>query len=221
MTDAAQVGEPTVATPGRVRRAARLLWRFAVLELRLYGSLLRWVTRRPDIPVGAAGFGYDARTRLLLVVFIVVSAVEVVALDLILHRWPAVRLPLLVVGIWGVVWMLGLLATHLVRPHTVGPHGARVRDGMDLDLDLPWDVVHAVGRRTQTHDEKPPRIIEEEGGRVLVVAVSNETNLQVTLEQPMVLPLPGLPGVRGEAVTKVRFWADDPRAYLDEVRRHL
>lgn len=221
MTREARVATPSTASGGRVRRGARLLRRFVVLELRLYGSLARWVSRRPDVPEGAAGFRYDARTRLLLVVFIVVSAVEVVALDLILHRWPAVRLPLLVIGIWGVVWMLGLLATHLVRPHTVGPRGARVRDGMDLDLDLPWDLVHAVGRRAQTHEEKPPRVIEEDGQRVLVVAVSNETNLQITLEQPTLLALPGVPADRGEAVTRVRFWADDPRAYLDAVRLHL
>ena len=208
-------------SPGLARRAARQVARFLLLELRFYASLVRWVCRRPDVPAGARAFGYDARTRLLLVVFVVVSGVEVVALDLILHRWPAVRLPLLVVGIWGVVWMLGLLATHLVRPHTVGPQGARVRDGMDGDLDLPWEVVHAVGRRPQTHPEKPPRVLEEDGEHVLVVAVSNETNLQITLEQPTALRSPGQPPESWPRVRRVRFWADDPQGYLDEVRRHL
>lgn len=210
--------------PGLARRVARQAGRFLLLELRLYASLGRWVGRRPDVPPGARAFGYDARTRLLLVVFIVVSAVEVVALDLILHRWPLgapARLPLLVIGVWGVVWMLGLLATHLVRPHTVGPEGARVRDGMDVDLDLPWEAVHAVGRRPQTHERKPPRVIEEDGEHVLVVAVLNETNLQITLEQPRALRAPGLPREEWPRVRRVRFWADDPRAYLDEVRRHI
>ena len=73
MTGTAGVGAHVVAAPGGGRRAARLLWRFVVLELRLYGSLARWAARRPDIPADGAGFRYDARTRLLLVVFIIFS----------------------------------------------------------------------------------------------------------------------------------------------------
>ena len=58
-----------------------------------------------------------------MIVFIAVSAVELMAVDLIVRRWPSVRIPLLVLSIWGLVWMLGFLFGMLTRPHAVGPEG--------------------------------------------------------------------------------------------------
>ena len=55
MTREARVATPSTASGGRVRRGARLLRRFVVLELRLYGSLARWVSRRPDVPAVVVG----------------------------------------------------------------------------------------------------------------------------------------------------------------------
>jgi hypothetical protein len=61
--------------------------------------------------------------------FIGVSAVEFVVVDLLVRRWPTVRISLLALGIWGLVWMFGLLFGFLTRPHAVGPAGIRVRSG--------------------------------------------------------------------------------------------
>ncbi|MFW3171695.1 hypothetical protein [Geodermatophilus sp. CPCC 206100] len=57
----------------------------------------------------------------VLLTFIVVSAAEVVVVDVLVQRWPAVRIPLLVVGIWGVIWMCGLLFGMVTRLHADDP----------------------------------------------------------------------------------------------------
>ena len=45
------------------------------------------------------------------------SATEVVVLDVLLSRWwTPLRIPLLVVGVWGVVWMLGMMSAYRTRP---------------------------------------------------------------------------------------------------------
>jgi hypothetical protein len=59
------------------------------------------------------------------------NAVEIPIFDLIVHRWPAVRITLLVLGIWVLTWMFGLLCAYLMRPHTVGPEGIRARRHRD------------------------------------------------------------------------------------------
>ncbi|KQT94672.1 hypothetical protein ASG49_07525 [Marmoricola sp. Leaf446] len=198
--------------PVRLRtRLLGLAGRALVLEVRMYDSILRLLLRRPAIAAGATGFRYDAPTRLLVVVFIVVSAVELVVVDVLVHRWPLVRFPFLVLGIWGLVWMVGLLCSLLVRPHTVGPGGLVVRDGMDLDVTLPWEAVDMVRTRRRSYADKPPRVLADQGSRVLVVAVSQETDVEVVLARPRTVRLPGRRTVEVDAV---RLWADDPAALV-------
>ncbi|HEX6364782.1 MAG TPA: hypothetical protein VF000_01425, partial [Agromyces sp.] len=91
------------------RRVGGFLKRALRLELSIYASIGRFVARRPAIPRGARGFSYHKPVLTVLIIFIVLSAVEIPIVDLIVHRWPAVRIPFLILGIWGVTWMFGLL----------------------------------------------------------------------------------------------------------------
>ena len=128
------------------RRAGRFAKRVLMLELRIYANIARFVARRPAIPRGAAGFGFHKPVLTILIVFIVLSAVEIPIVDLIVHPWPAVRIALLVVGIWGVTWMIGLLCAYVMRPHTVGPDGIRLRGGLETDIAFSWDDIASVAR---------------------------------------------------------------------------
>jgi hypothetical protein len=210
---------------GRVRAArsplqlaGHLVVRLIRMEIGVWRSLYRWIFRRPRVPRGAVGFSYDRPIRPILLAFLVVSAIEIPVLDLLVHRWPAVRIPLLIAGIWGLTWMLGLLLGFLVRPHAVGPDGLRVRHGDEVDIVLPWEVVESVAPRARSvESSKTFTVTDGLRGGVLTIAVQNETNVEVVLEEPVVVSLP-----RGtETVTELRFRVDDPRGYLAEVRRHL
>ena len=196
----------------------RLSARLIRMEIGVWRSLCRWIFRRPRAPRGAIGFSYDKPIRPILIAFLVVSAIEVPVLDLLVHRWPAVRIPLLIAGIWGLTWMLGLLLGFLVRPHTVGPDGLRVRHGDEVDIDLPWGAVESVAPRARTVESgKTFSTTEGPRGAILSIAVQNETNVEVVLEEPIVVRLPRGP----QTVRELRFRVDDPRGYLAEVRRHL
>lgn len=116
------------------------------MEVGVWQSLYRFVLRRPRVPAGASGFTYHQPVMALLAGFIVVSAIELVAVDLLVREWPLVRIPLLIIGIWGFTWMFGLLFGFLTRPHAVGPEGIRVRSGAELDIDAPWSAVDSVRR---------------------------------------------------------------------------
>ena len=209
-----------IATPwSRIRSLAV---RAVRLELHMYASIGRAIARRPAVPAGAKGFRYDSTVLLLLGVIAVVSAVEVVALDLILRRWPPVRIPFLVLGIWGTVFGVGLFCAHVMRPHTVGPQGIRIRDGFDLDLGLDWAVIHSLRPKRRTYDTKPSRVIESDGSQLLVVPVSSETNVEITFEEPTTVRLPGHPPKGGDrTISGARLWVDDPKGFLTEVKEHF
>ena len=209
------------AAPHRTfwRRVAHLARRAWAMEISGYQNSYRFLFRRPRVPAGAAGFSYHEPVLPILVVFTVVSAVELVVVDVIVHRWwPAGRIPLLVLGIWGVTFMLGLLFGMLVRPHAVGPDGIRIRSGSEVDLPLTWDDIYAVAPRKRTIQEKEPRVtVNEQGEATLHLRIMNETNLEIRFEQPKPLRLPH----GTETVSVVAIYADDPKAFLAEARRYL
>lgn len=203
-------GEPWTR---RLRRVAARAWR---MELGVYQSLYRFLFRRPRVPAGASAFPYHAPVSTILIVFIVLSVVEIPIVDLIVHRWPWVRIPLLVVGIWGVTWMLGLLLGFITRPHAVGPDGIRVRQGAELDLDLPWQVVRSVERSAVTA-EKGPKVIDEPGGRTYAARMADATNVRIELEHPFAARLPH----GEERIEAVRLWVDDVDGFMAAVRTHI
>lgn len=210
-----RLDQPPQRTPfQRLGNLARRAWR---MEIGIYQSLYRLIFRRPRVPAGATGFGYHAPVFTILIVFIVLSAIEIPIIDMIVHRWVWIRIPLLILGIWGVTWMLGLLFGFLTRPHAVGPDGIRVREGAELDLALPWEVIHSV-ERSEVTVEKAPRIIDEEtAGRTFATRVAKQTNVLIRLEEPLDVRLP-----HGyDRIEAVRLWVDDLDGFMAAVRTHI
>lgn len=185
----------------------RQIWklvRFVVLfEIALYQSLFRWVTRRPDVPAGATPAAYVGAMSVLLWAFIIGSAIELVALHLVLP-WERVRLVADIVGIWGLLWMLGFAATNHVHPHLLVAEGLRLRSGHSVDVEVPWDAVERIGTRERSLERS--RTVQVHDG-VLSVAVASRTNVDIRLSRPITVPV----GKETAEVTEVRFFADQPR----------
>ncbi|KRA23341.1 hypothetical protein ASD65_02090 [Microbacterium sp. Root61] len=208
--------EATADTPttlDRTRKLAHAAWR---AESAVWLSVWRFASRRPRVPAGATGFRYHSPILTILIVFIVLSAIEIPIIDLIVHPWPWVRIPLLILGIWGLTWMLGLLLGFVTRPHSVGPDGIRARFGPDIDVDLPWSAVASV-ERSRDIAEKAPKIRDEAHGRTLALRMQNETNILIVLERPVTARVAGT----ASDIDAVRLWADDPAGFLSAVRTHI
>lgn len=217
---AAAIEEPRRVGPRRHgwARVGYLLRRSLQFELAGWRSLCRVLTARPRVPRGASAHSYDRPVRAVLIVFLVLSAVEVPIVDLLAHPWPWVRYPLLVVGVWGVVTMLAMLLGNLSRPHAVGPDGIRVRSGAEVDLDLPWSAIASVSRRRRPMHGAPSLSLTGSGrDQALHQLVQDATDIDIDLEEPTRLRLP-----QGEVtVSSVRISVDDVDAFLAAVRTHI
>ena len=201
-----------------VRRVRRLAWAALKLEVTLYLALGRWIARRRDVPPGSVPIGYSQLVAPMLMLWIFGSAVEVVALDVLLSRWwTPLRIPLLVVGVWGLVWMLGMLAAYRVRPHLLGEHVLQVRDGIHARVDVPLEAI--AGVRTVDHELpgllKSVHVEGEEPDANLLIGVGSRTNLELVLTGPTVLETPHGP----TTVTRVGLWVDEPREVAEVLRR--
>jgi hypothetical protein len=203
------------------RRSAFALARHAVLfELRLYRSLYRWVTRRPVVPSpDVEAVGYSRTVTPVMSLWIFGSAVEMVVVHLVVP-WPVVRIVLLVVSVWGLVWMIGFLASLKVYPHLVSDSTLRVRHGATVDIAIPW---HAVASVVQQRRDLPSsmRTIQlretNAGGTDLQIGVSGEVNVHVVLAHPLTVPTPK----GNQEITELSFLVDDPAALVAKARQHI
>ena len=194
------------------RRVHELGKEALLLELALYVQLGRWIVRRPDVPRGATPVPYGRLATPVVWLFIFGSAVEVVAFDLILSRWLTfLRIPVLALGIWGLVWMLGLMASYRMRPHLLTDTHLHVRNMARTEVVLPLDAVERV--TVADRDEggiRSLKVVDDE----LLVMVSGRTNLQLTLAEGTTLATPG-----GElAPATLGLWVDEPREVAELVR---
>ncbi len=188
------------------------------MEIGVWQSLYRFIFRRPSAPRGALVFGYDRPVRSVLIVFVVLSALEVPIVDLIVHPWPAARIPLLIFGIWGVTFMVGLLLGFITRPHVVGPDGIRIRHGAEIEVDLPWELVASVARRDRPMQfAKTFSVQGTSDHQILNHSMQDRTRIDIVLERPIEVRLPSASVI----VRELRISVDDPRGFMDAVKQFI
>jgi hypothetical protein len=185
------------------------LIRFVVVyELKLWAALFRWILRRP-VPVepGTRRFGYLGAVKMILIAFIVVSAIEIPILELMIP-WRPVANAALFIGVYGLIWMFGLFATMVVHPHLVGPAGLRIRNSITLDVAVPWESITSIEVRRRS---MPPGGQTQLEDGVLSLGMASQTSIDVRLAEPLVLPVRK---AKGQPATTVRFHADDPEGLV-------
>ena len=197
------------------RHAAHQAWRLLrfllVTEWRMYVGAVRLVLRRPDVAAGATPLPYVGAVAFPLWAFTAVSLVELVALHLVLP-WPTVRLAADVLGIWGVVWCLGLTGCHYVYPHLLTPDALRLRSLRSRDaVTVPWDLVAAVRLRERTLDSGRAVQVHD---RVARVTVDKRTDVELVLVRPITVEVRGVT----HEVDEVHVQLDEPRAAARELR---
>ncbi|MDT9593672.1 hypothetical protein RDV89_11380 [Nocardioides zeae] len=199
-------------------RASRrtVVRRLLRLEAAGYASIGRWVRRRPDVPEGSEAVGYSQVSGPMMWLFVIGSAVEVVVVHVLLHRWPWVQWPVAVLGVWSLLWMVGLLAGVRTHPHLLTPSALRVRSGPTVEVEVPYArIAEVVGRERELSSSVR---VGEVADDWYAIGVSGSTNVQVVLTEPMELPAPGLTGEGTVVVGTIGLWADDPRALTRTLR---
>jgi hypothetical protein len=202
-----------------VRRLSGWVWHALVLEVAMYRNLLRWALRRPAVGRGEEPVGYAQSVTPVMALWIFASAAEMPLLH-VLIPWHPVRVVNIVLGVWTLVWMLGILAGLRVHPHTVSAAGLRVRNGAFTDVLVPWDAMAAVSTREVDLPSSMRSLqpLETADGTDLRVGVSGRVNIAVVLREPLRVT----PTRRREmTVTRISFWVDDPRAVARLLRERV
>lgn len=183
-------------------------------EAAMWRSLYAWIARRPrSARPDDLLFGYDKAAAPIIWAFVALNFIEIPAVHFLIP-WFWARIALIVVGVWGTVWMVGVVAAVKVNPHVVGVDGIRVRKGFTVDLAIPWDAVRSVSSGVQ--GSQSTRQIHVDGGRVSLL-VTGQTNVTIHLNHSIPQVISG----RAVDVTEIRLFADDSAAMARACRVRL
>ncbi len=201
-----------------LRRSASFVRHAVVFELNIYKSLLRWVFRRPSIPEGTEPVRYAQTVTPVMWLWIFASAMEVPLIH-VLVPWETVRIIGLVIGVWGLLWMLGVLGGLNSYPHLIGEKVLRVRNGAMHDIHVPWAAIDTITFHDRDLDSSmwtlQPR--ETPRGTDLQVGVSGRVNVHAVLHRPITVRTR-----KGDVqIAEISFWTDDPRQFVARARRLL
>lgn len=196
----------------------RLLRHAVEFEIGIWVSLYRWIFRRPRVPhPDDEAFSYVGAVAAVIWAFIGVSAIEVPAAHLLLP-WEHVRGILLILGIWGLLWMVGYLASLKTYPHVIGDDGLRIRCGYRYDITIPWSAITSVTHhRRDLPSNRTIHRTESDDGTVLQIGINSQTTIDVELVEALTVRLPSGP----ETVAAIRCYADEPAALVTAAKVKL
>ncbi|GAB3468840.1 hypothetical protein [Actinophytocola sediminis] len=168
---------------------------------RSFAALWHWLRgRRVGVGHGDVAIGHARERTPMLLALAGVLALETAVVGLLVP-WPVVH----VLDAVALLQVLAIAAVEVTYPHVVGRTELVLRDGATFALRVPLAVVTAVRVQRRYHTGRARQLVDGE----LTVAVNNQTDVLVTLSEP--IPVAG-----GEA-TRIRFLADDPAAAVSAI----
>ncbi|MFI2368607.1 hypothetical protein [Streptomyces sp. NPDC018833] len=174
------------------------------MEFGLFRALWRWIRRKPDAPEGHQILSYGSEIKPIMWVMVFLVPLEILAVELLIP-WAVARIALLVLSVYGMVWVLGFIAALSIRPHTVGDGKIVLRFAHFTRITIPLELVESV--RSSRHSGYRRAVNISDG--VLAMPIGDSTTLSIKLREPYsVTPKPGKPP---QEVREVRFAADNTR----------
>lgn len=162
--------------------------------------------------MGDRSFGYSAQVRPFLWVFLVVTPLEVLLVELLVP-WFWLRAVLLAFGVLSAVllgWQLWML--HKFK-HEVDDEYLWLRYAREFEYRIPLSTIGSVTQGMTSRTLHRTRSVVD---GTLVLEISGSTNVALRLDAPLEVDL----GRRGaHEVTKVEFWTDDPDGVVRALRK--
>ncbi|MGW1678945.1 hypothetical protein [Saccharopolyspora sp. NPDC002376] len=183
-----------------VERRAASLWAFL---------------RRRRIGIGPddTELGYAREQVPLMLTLAFVLALETAVVGLLVP-WPIVH----VLDVCAVLQVVVALAALVTRPHFVGRGRLVLRNGARFELQLPLPSITGVSSARKSHGGATFQFHDQGGAPELAIVVGNQTNVCVTLSEPVPIVLPN--GTTHE-VEQVRFRADEPALSVSAIRKAI
>lgn len=186
----------------------------AVLQLRLWGALLRWITLR--YPRGQRAFSYHRRTGRLaptLATLAAAGAVALLAWRVVPHGAP--RVATVAVIAWSALGVAGAYAALVVSPHTRSARELVLRYGVVAAARIPLaDIVEVTAEQRHNPAQRWSGARVTKNGGAVALAHGGRTDVTLRLRAPVAVHRLADSTV---PVLTLRAVVDDPERFLKGV----
>lgn len=199
------------------RTAARLI----TLEPRLFVSLVRWTLRLTTPRENEFAYHNGSRIKPFAIMVVLASPAELLivhVLALAFSPWAWVKWALLALGIYGVLWMVGIYASLPTTPHRLGETGLRIRYGVHVGAFVPYSKIREVERVRRGSPQGSDGLHHVQEEDETYIAVGGKTDLALRLETP--LEIQGFLKKSAPAKT-IRLAANDPKEMEEALRQRV
>ena len=191
------------------------------VEGRMFKSVVLFITRKVDLPLGTEGIPYGNDWRMTGYFLVVIAFVEVFAADAVCvyFAWgqSAVRVLVLAISVYGIIWCLGFVAGSKTMPCYVSEEKIVLRCGIMYRVEIPWESVLSVCLK-KVELEKRRSLIRS--GRHLCLNNGFQTNeLALWLRENSKVTIDGK--LEEGAISEISFSADSPSATIRTMEKYL
>jgi hypothetical protein len=165
----------------------RTVARFVLHEPRMFVSLFRWTFRRVRLTEGE--FGYHGRSllRAIVPVAIITSPLELLVVHLLAQAfspWAWLKWVLLGLGVYAVLWLLGLYASFVALPHRLERTGLRLRHGVLAEGFVLYKEIETVARKEGKAPHSGDGLSHVTDEDALYLATGGKTDITLRLRAP-------------------------------------
>lgn len=188
----------------------------AIVELRAYHDLLLALRKRRLVPEGAAAFGYAKGSYSIPIALIIASMIEMAALHFIIP-WQWLRVVLILVNIWGILFVLGLIAGRTVHPHVITDGEFHVNWGRSPILRTPVANIKSATSSVNFLHHQP----HMDGGRLFLCSFQSP-NVLIEFNEPVSAdpPVARKENPKEFRASSIHLFADDPDRLVAAVKDH-
>jgi hypothetical protein len=205
---------------GRTRRESAVLglevaWPPIVLrlgraEVGLFRSLWWAVRGRRAVAADELPIPYGDRFTVMVWAIGCLGALELGIVHVLTARWPAVQWSLFALGVYALLWVVGFGLSLRQHPHLLRGGELVLRFGHFRSTRVPLTGLAAVRGGAESGHAR--NLVRDDDG--LVLAVMGDTNVDLRFDPPVDVQVDGPP----HPSTRIRFYADDPRAVVRLLR---
>ena len=190
-------------------------------EPRLFASLFRWTFRRVKLADNEFGYHRRSMLRAIMPLLIISAPIELVVVHLLAHAfspWGWLKWVLLILGIYGILWLLGLYASLVTLPHRLEETGLRLRHGVFAEGFVPYEEIEDAVRTDRKAPNSGDGLSHAPGEDALYLTTGGRTDVTLRLRVPR-----SIDGCLKESTPAclVHLAADDPGRLAWELRRRL
>lgn len=177
-------------------------FRLARYELGLYHDLFRWMRGDSLVPEGAEPLPHPPGRLQMLLCVIAILFIEMVVVHLLLPE-DTVRLVVLLLSVWGVVYICALIASERIRPSYVADSGIVLRRGKIVFVEIPAELV------AEKHSERTFASAIFIDDDTLTVGGTAGTDTLLVLNKPVNATGDRFPWqkVHPQAISRIRYYA--------------